>query len=987
MCAYHLKNMDAYEVLREEALPDIHADGILLRHRKSGARIVIIPCEDNNKVFNIAFRTPPENSTGVAHIIEHTVLCGSRKFPLKDPFVELVKGSMNTFLNAMTYPDKTMFPVASTNDADFRNLMDVYLDAVFHPNIYQEEKIFRQEGWNYHLSDPDGEITYNGVVYNEMKGVYSSPDEYLDREISNNMFPDTTYGLESGGDPEFIPDLTYEAFLDFHRKYYHPSNSYICLYGNLDMAETLEWMDHEYLSDYSREIVHSEIERQKPFGEMRIYEGSYPVSDEESLENNTYLSWNAAAGSPFCIKEVLAYNVLDYALMSMPGAPVRQALLDAHIGTDVYGEYHDGILQPFFSIHAKNANSDDRDRFLQIIREELTKQVEQGIDKKSLLAGLHYLEFQFREADYSTYPKGLMYAIDLMDSWLYDENQPFVPLKQLDAYRELREEAENGYFEKLIRESLLENDHSVLVVLKPEKGLSKMKEQVVRAKLDALKESLTREELIRMAADTEALEAYQSAPEDPEAVKTLPMLKRSDLNSKAIPLSNIETDEELDDGSGRTVRAVYHEAKSNGIGYLELLWSLRKIKEQQLPYVSLLRSVLMNVDTEHYAYGDLTNEINGNTGGMSCACRLFGDTKKPDLYHAYFGIRCKALYPEFSHVGMLIREIVTTSGVGDEKRLYEIIAEKKSQLEAALQHGGNATAAGRAKAYYSPAGAFGEYMSGITFYRFLADLEQNFEAKKSELIAGLREVMRRIFCPDNLLISFTSEKEGRNILRKELSSFVFDLVPQEIKDEPDAPLARPFGTLREGFTTAGQVQYVAFAGNFIKENYPFHGAMHVLRLILSYEYLWQNVRVLGGAYGCSAAFGRGGESALTSYRDPNFRRTVEVFRDMPVYVRNFTASEDEMTKYVIGTMSALDTPMPASLYGEYCMRNYMTGTSIEELQRARDEVLQVTDSDIRALADTMEAFVRQEHLCVVGSEEGILKDADLLNHTEALIRS
>ncbi len=987
MCAYDFKKMDAYEIVREEPLPDIHADGILLRHRKSGARIVLIPCADDNKVFNIVFRTPPENSTGVAHIIEHTVLCGSEKFPLKDPFVELVKGSLNTFLNAMTYPDKTMFPVASTNDADFRNLMDVYLDAVFHPNIYKEEKIFRQEGWNYHLSDPDGEITYNGVVYNEMKGVYSSPDEYLEREVMNRMFPDTTYGLESGGDPEYIPDLTYEEFLNFHRKYYHPSNSYICLYGNMDMAETLDWMDREYLSAYTEMPVDSEIRKQAPFGEMRIYEGSYPISDEESLADNTYLSWNAAAGNPFDIKELLAYDVLDYALMSMPGAPVRQALLDAHIGTDVYGEYSDGILQPYFSINAKNANPGDRDRFLQIIREELTKQAEQGIDKKSLLAGLHYLEFQFREADYSTYPKGLMYAIDLMDSWLYDENQPFVALKQLDAYRELREAVNTGYFESLVKNTLLQNEHSVLVVLNPEKGLARKKEQAVRDKLDALKASLTEEELAAMAADTQALEDYQNAPENPEAIRTLPVLKRSDLRNKTVPLSNLDSREPLSDGSGRTVRVICHETASNGIGYLELLWSLNKIEEKQLPYVSLLRSVLMNVDTEHYTYGALTNEINAGTGGMSCACRLFSSTKNPDEYQAYFGIRCKAMYPEFAHAGELIREIVTTSKIDDEKRLYEIIAEKKSQLEAALQQGGNSTAAGRAKAYHSPAGMFGEYMSGITYYRFLADLEQNFEEKKAEIIAGLKYVLHRIFCPEGLTVSFTSEAEGREILRRELGVFGFDLVSSEVKAEPDAAPVRPLGNLREGFTTAGQVQFVAISGNFKREQYSYHGTMHILRTILSYEYLWQQVRVLGGAYGCGAAFGRGGEGSLSSYRDPNFRRTVDIFRNMPDYVRNFTATEEEMTKYVIGTMSAMDVPMTASLYGEYCIRNYLTGTTYEELQQARNEVLQATDADIRALADAMEALVKQDYLCVVGSEEGIRKDADLLNHTEALIRA
>ena len=370
----------AYELLKEEELKDIRSTGYLLRHRKTGARVMAIENEDENKVFNIAFRTPPKNSTGVAHILEHSVLCGSREFPLKDPFVELVKGSLNTFLNAMTYPDKTCYPVASCNDQDFQNLMHVYLDAVFYPNIYRKEEIFRQEGWSYHLENTEGPLTYNGVVYNEMKGAFSSPDEVLEREIMDSLYPDTAYGCESGGDPDVIPELSYEEFLDFHRTYYHPSNSYIYLYGNMDMAEKLDFIDRHYLSAFEKLEVDSEIRMQKPFEKTRDLVMEYPVAENESEKDNAYLAYSVVVGDAMDTLTGTAFEVLDYALLSAPGAPLKKALLDAGIGSDIYGSYGDGIRQPYFEIVAKGTEADKKEQFLSVIRDTLKELVEKGID-------------------------------------------------------------------------------------------------------------------------------------------------------------------------------------------------------------------------------------------------------------------------------------------------------------------------------------------------------------------------------------------------------------------------------------------------------------------------------------------------------------------------------------------------------------------------------------------------------------------------------
>ena len=605
------ENLTAYEVVTEEELTDIHSKGWLLRHKKTGARVMLIENDDENKVFNIAFRTPPKDSTGVAHILEHSVLCGSKDFPLKDPFVELVKGSLNTFLNAMTYPDKTCYPVASCNDQDFQNLMHVYLDAVFYPNIYKREEIFRQEGWNYHLEQPEGPLKYNGVVYNEMKGAFSSPDEVLEREIMNHLFPDTTYGCESGGDPKNIPDLTYENFLNFHRTYYHPSNSYIYLYGNMDMEEKLKFLDEHYLSNFDYLDVDSVIQEQKAFEKCQDVALEYPVAENEGEEDNTYLSYNMVVGNASDSQMAMAFEVLDYALLSAPGAPLKQALLDAKAGKDVYGSYDDGILQPYFTVIAKGSNPDRKEEFLSVIRQVLGDIVKNGIDKKAIEAGINYFEFRYREADFSSYPKGLMYSLDILGDWLYEQGNPFAQVQQLEVFEKLKAAVNEGYFEELIRKYLLENPHGCVLTLVPKKGLAAKREKELEEKLEAYRSSLSEQELNAMVEKTKALEAYQEAEENQEALECIPMLKRSDIKKEAAKFVNEELS--VDDSL-----FLYHDVRTNGIGYVDLMFKTDSIAPEQIPYLGLLKSVLGYVDTKDYTYGELFNEINANTGGINC---------------------------------------------------------------------------------------------------------------------------------------------------------------------------------------------------------------------------------------------------------------------------------------------------------------------------------------------------------------------------------
>lgn len=967
--------LTAYELIKQENIEDIHAEGYLFRHKKTGARVVVLENEDENKVFNIAFRTPPTDSTGVPHILEHSVLCGSREFPLKDPFVELAKGSLNTFLNALTYPDKTMYPVASCNDQDFKNLMHVYMDAVFYPNIYKNSKTFEQEGWSYHLDSVDAPLTYNGVVYNEMKGVFSSAEELLDRTIFNTLFPDTPYGVESGGDPDVIPELTYEEFLSFHKKYYHPSNSYIYLYGNADMVERLNWLDEKYLKDYESYQVDSVIPMQQPFAKATEMVMEYPISDGESLEDNAYLSWNVVVGDALDIEQNVAFGILEYALLAAPGAPLKQVLIDAKIGKDVFGSYSDGILQPFFSVVAKNSSLEKKEEFLSLIRSTLEKIVAEGIDQKSLEAGINYNEFRFREADYTSYPKGLIYNMSMMESWLYDDDKPFEYLRMLSVYDCLKKKIGTGYFEELIQKYLLNNNHMSVVCTVPKKGLAKEKEEQLKVKLQSIKDSLSKEELEQMVENTKALQEYQDMEETEEAIASMPMLQRQDIKRETLRLYNEEK-------NVAGVDVLYHQLETNGIGYLTLLFDIDQIPAFYAPYLGLFKAVLGYVDTKHFSYGELFNEINANTGGINCGIQEFNPKQKGEKFRARFGIKCKTLYSKLEFAFRMMDEIIHTSKMNDEKRLYEIIAEQKSRTQMGLVSAGHSTAMLRATSYFSEMACFQDQIAGVGYYEMLTDLEAHFEERKGELIEILKDLAELIFQPDRLTVSYTACLDGYEQLEKTLPSFVGTLKTTE-KTLDGAVRFTP-EQKNEAFKTAGQVQYVAQAGDYHIGGYKYDGALRVLRTIMSYEYLWNNVRVKGGAYGCMSGFKRCGDTFFVSYRDPNLTRTLDVYEGIPEFVRGFTADEKTMTKYIIGTISGMDSPLNPSALGALSLSAYMNQITEADMQKERDQVLFATDADIQKLADLIQCVLDQKHICVVGSGTVIDENKELFNHISEL---
>lgn len=972
-----LSELDAYEILEERELKDLNSIGYRIRHKKSGAKIAVISNDDDNKVFYIGFRTPPEDSTGVPHIIEHTVLCGSKQYPVKDPFVELVKGSLNTFLNAMTYPEKTIYPVASCNKKDFQNLMSVYMDAVFHPNIYQQEEIFKQEGWHYELEEEQAPITINGVVYNEMKGAFSSPDDVIQREILNSLFPDTAYGNESGGDPEHIPDLTYESYLDFHRKYYHPCNSYIYLYGDMDIAEKLQWMDQAYLSKYDQIELDSAIQIQKSFAKpVEIYR-KYPISSTEPETDHTYLSYNLVVGSALDKTLYQAFDILDYALLSAPGAPLKQALVDAGIGTDIVGGYDSGTLQPTFSVIAKNTELSKKEQFLSVIRTVLEEQVKNGINKKALLAGINSAEFRFREADFGQFPKGLLYGIQCLDSWLYDDGEPFMHLEAIDTYRFLKEQVGTDYFERLVQTYLLDNTHASVVVIEPEKGLNAKRDALLEQKLADYKAGLSREQILELIADTKHLKEYQETPSPREDLEKIPMLRREDMKKEAQPLYN-----KVITADGVTF--VHHELFSNGIDYLTLLFDIKDMEPENLPYLGILKAVLGYVDTENYSYADLANEINIHTGGIGSSIGIYPGIRERNTLEVKYEVRAKVLTEKLPDAINLIKEIVLTSKISDEKRLYEILAQLKSRLQAGLSSSGHSVASTRAMSYFSRAAYYQDATSGIACYKVIADLESHFEEQKAVLIQKLSDLTRKIFTAERLMVGITCDGKDYPQVEKEVLEIKNTLYPsKELNKERRLPELK-LEKKNEGFLDASQVQYVARAGNYVAHGYTYHGALKILKVILGYDYLWINVRVKGGAYGCMNGYMRGGDTYFVSYRDPNLGKTNQIYDKIPEYIENFEADERDMTKYIIGTVSDMDTPLNPSAKGARSMTAYLQGLTETDLQKERDQVLNASAADIRALKELIQSVLEDEDICVIGNEETLKNEKEMFLQLENL---
>ncbi|MBR0164883.1 MAG: insulinase family protein [Lachnospiraceae bacterium] len=971
---------DSYELIERRTIKDLQSEGLLLRHKKTRACVSLLCNDDDNKVFYIGFRTPPGDSKGVAHIVEHTVLCGSELFPVKDPFMQLVKGSLNTFLNAMTYPDKTVYPVASCNDADFKNLMRVYMDAVFRPRIYRDRRIFQQEGWHYEMEDESSDLVINGVVYNEMKGSMSSPDSVMSHEMRASLFPDTTYGILSGGDPEVIPFLTYEEYLEFHRRYYHPTNSYIYLYGDIDVHERLTWIDEAYLSGYDILEIDSMPKIQTPFAAPKEdLTRPYAVMPGQSTEKSTYLSYNICAEPLPDAERHIALDVLDYALCDAPGALLKTALIDAGIGSDIYSAGASGILQPAFSVVAKGAEESQREEFIRVIRETLSRVVREGFDEKALYAGINQIEFHFREADYGRFPKGLMYGLHMLDSWLYDDARPFMHIEVGEVFSALKKKVKEGYFEELIRHLFLDNPHRTVLALVPEQGLTEKKEEALKDRLAAMRSSMTRDEIEAVVKDTKDLREWQDAPDDEEDLKKIPMLSRADMKKEAEPFFN-----ELIEKDG--LRILHHDIATNGVLYVNFLFDMERVPKELYPYAGILKTVLGMIDTKEHDYTSLAHEVNIHTGGLTGSVSTYSRSDDPGSLVRTFEIGVKVLKDELECGLRLVREILTSSDYTSEKRLKEILDEIKSRMQDDFADSGHQTAALRGLSHVSRGAKIADEVNGLSVYRRIEALcaEDMYGLRlRGKLTKTLKKLSEVIFRKENLLIDFTAPEEELAGFIPLAASFADALFTSQVAEGFfDVTCEKK----NEAFRTAGQVQYVARVGNFRQHNLPYTGRLRLLKSILSTEYLWQNIRVRGGAYGSMCGFAKNGDSFLVSYRDPHLKQSLRVFEEAAAYIAAFDCDERQMTQYIIGAISELDQPKPPASRGTYGLAAYLTGTTYEELQKDRDELLSANAADIRPLSAYLDALIADDVICVVGAAQKIESCAEIFDTVESLIR-
>ncbi len=949
-----------FRVERKEVVNEVNGTVYLLHHEKSGARLLYIETPDTNKVFSVSFRTPPKDSTGVAHITEHSVLCGSRKFPLKEPFVELVKGSLNTFLNAMTYPDKTMYPVASKNDKDFRNLMDVYLDAVFYPRVATDPEIIMQEGWHYELNDPSDELTYKGVVYNEMKGVYSSGDSVLETHMMHELFPDTTYGVDSGGNPDNITDLTYEGFQEFYHKFYHPSNSYIYLYGDMDIEAQLKFIDEEYLSGFDAIEVDSEIKLQTPFNEGKVAVYPYNIGSDEEEAGKAIHSYTFVMPE-LTTAENLAFEILTHALLNSSAAPLKEALVKAGIGHDVSGYYLDSLRQPIWSISVSGSDGDKQAELQAVVDRELRKMVADGLDKVLLEASLNSIEFTLREADFGGRPIGLAYGIRVMDGWIYDRD-PIALLHYEDDLKVIREGLQNGLFEGLIEKCLLTNTHKALVSVVPEKGLQERKEAEERKYLATVKANMSTDEVNAIVEQTKKLKARQEAPDSEEALATIPLLELSDLSPE---VEHIERRQE--DWNGTRVHFIPTAAK--GINYTAFYFDMSCLTEEEVFYAQVLSDVLSRLDTNKHSYVALANELNLHLGGFSADVVAISRYNDRQAYKPLFVVRAKALHAKLNKLITLVSEIINDTQFADTTRLNELIKESKAVWATEAFRRGHTIVSTRVMAQVSDVAKFKD-QDAMGYFEQLATIDEKPETLQA-LAAKVEAVAKKLFRANNVDVMFVGEETEyqafADLLKPVLTSWPVAAVPMDV-----LRLTRDYSN--QGIVTAGKVQYVAKGGNFKDHGFQHCGAMSVLETILRYEYLWIRIRVQGGAYGAFANFYNNGNMVFCSYRDPNLTESLAVYNELGEYLRNFDITDREMRKYIIGTMSNLDTPMTPSLRGPKAMGRYFGDSDEAAATAFRKEVIACQPKDIRGLADVIDAVMNDNHVCVMGNEQKI-KDA------------
>jgi len=946
-----------FELVREQDIPELNTRARIYRHVATGAELLSLENDDENKVFGITFRTPPSDSTGVAHILEHAVLCGSAKYPMKDPFKQLLKGSLQTFLNAMTYPDKTAYPVASTNLKDFYNLVDVYLDAVLHPRITPDTLM--QEGWHYEVGE-DGELTYKGVVFNEMKGANASPDRVLYQATQNALFPDTTYAVDSGGNPSNIPDLTYEQFKRFHEDFYHPSNARIFFYGDDPPEERLRLLN-SVLSSFSRKEVDSSIGLQTPFAEPRYTERTYPGSQDAKAMVS--ISWMLQEQPD--AELALALDILEHALVGTNAAPLRKALIDSGLGENLTTSGFGLLRQAYFTTGLKGIRPEDAPKVEALVIETLERLVREGIDPQTIEAALNTVEFQLRENNTGSYPRGLSLMLRALSTWLYD-GDPLEPLAFEAPLAAIKRRLQENprYFEGLIQRLILDNPHRSTVLLRPDPGQAEREAEAERARLAKARESMTPEQIEEIRRTAERLKQIQDTPDPPEVIAKLPTLTRADLEPK-IKTIPIEVGEEAG------ARVLYHDIFTNGIVYLDLGMNLRALPPELLPYVTIFGRALLETGTAKEDMVQLTQRIGRNTGGIT-ATTLTSALRGRSGATSWLFLRAKATPAQGAEMLAILDDVLKTARLDNRERFRQLVLEEKAAREAGLVPGGHQVVNTRLRAQLNEADWAAEQIGGLSYLQFLRRLAQAVDDEWPEVQATLERIRALLLNRTALIANVTADAEGWRQFRPELASFLSGL--------PDGPLALAawepnLGRGGEGLTIPAQVNYVGKGADLYRLGYQLHGSALVINRYLRTTWLWDQIREQGGAYGGFSIFDpRSGAFTFVSYRDPNLLRTLDVYDRTPEYLRGLELSESELTRAIIGAISDLDAYQLPDARGFTSLVRYLTGDDDEYRQRVRDEVLGTSLDDFRRFAEVLEQ-VRDAGLVVVMGSEGAITAA------------
>ena len=950
-----------------EEVCEIHSTAYLFTHKQSGARLLYLKNSDNNKVFNVAFKTPPSDDCGTPHILEHAVLCGSRKYEAKDPFNELAKGSLNTFLNAMTYADKTMYPVASCNEKDFHNLMDVYLDAVFYPKIYEKKEIFHQEGWRYLLQEDGLDIT--GVVYNEMKGALADPESQLSGLISRAIFGKTTYGFESGGDPKSIPDLTYENFINFHKTYYHPSNAYFFLYGDMEPMACLQRIHEEYLSQFSSCNMLPVITETNCVKKGEIVKDTYAVS-QESEENGTYFAYAVKAGKCTDPERIMALQILSYVLLESNASPLKNALIDAGICEETEGWFDSSTYEMVFSIIAKNSVPEKLDTFIHLIEKECSRLAKEGLPADLLQSALRKYDFLLREEDYGSTPKGLIYCTRLMKRWLHGED-PLESLRLLKIIEKLKQNSKKGYFEDLLASTFLVNGEKVFITFTPEKGKDEKEAERFLVEMQNRYEAMTEADIQEIKEDAKHLEYFQKHIDSPEILAQIPLLEIEEIDK--MPKLTAYTKDSLETG-----RALLHvPLESNGIVYMKLFFDASGIPQDLIPYAGLLTELLGKLDTDLYSYQQLPTLKNQIFGGLSFHNTTFNQNAKE--YRSFLTVKIKLLKEDLSAAFNFIREVLLHTDFEKIENMKKIIKSAKIKGEYELQNNSHYYAIFYSGSNLFPALQIDELTSGIRYYRFLCDIDTQLEKDPSIVIDKLRETAGYLFKKN--LMEATVGCEIKDFLAVKDYLTTLEFPSEEIK-----PQKYEFHLKNEkiAFTNTSGIVYNITSFDFHKHNIPYHGKYLVLRTIINLEYLWNQVRVQGGAYGCGCKFMNSGFSYFYSYRDPNLEETYGIYQNLADDISKFQADNREMTKYILGTINELDQPKTNMDRLNAAINKYYKGISDETVIQQRQEILQTTSEDIRECQNLLR-LIDCQNICTIGNEQKIKTNAEYFDHIEPFI--